>query len=166
MRSGAEVIHDRLAFAGANWKKLLQLRDAWAVEASTWLNQRNQLKRAYDREMAATQAAAAHVAAAQAASARGDSGTEPPAKKMCVRIAQKAKERTPGSLTVEPGDTCVFIEHATNPLWTVVKMDDDGRRGLVSASRLVEIDEQASIHKCTHAHTHTRHLTCTLIGAG
>ena len=29
-RSGADVIHDRIAFAGANWKPLLELRQASA----------------------------------------------------------------------------------------------------------------------------------------
>lgn len=40
------MIHDRMAFAGTNWKPLLSLRDEWAAEASTWLQQYNLLKRA------------------------------------------------------------------------------------------------------------------------
>ena len=51
----------------------------------------------------------------------------------------------PGSLTVSPGDTCVFIKSATNPLWSHVKMDDDGRLGIISASRLVELPADAEL---------------------
>ena len=132
--SGEAVIHDRIAFAGANWKPLRQLRDAWATEASTWLVQYSQLKRAYDREQEATRAAEAR---AEAMGRRGTGdGDGPPAKRMRVRIAQVAKERNPGSLTVSMGDKCIFVEPATNPLWSRVKMSDDGRVGLVSASRL------------------------------
>ena len=61
---------------------------------------------------------------------------------MRVRIAQVAKPRHPGSLTVNPGDVGFFIEAASNPLWSRVKMDDDGRMGLVSASRLEDLPEQ------------------------
>jgi len=57
---------------------------------------------------------------------------------MRVRSAQIAKDKYPRSLTVNPGDTCIFVESATNPLWSLVKMDD-GRTGLVSASRLQEV---------------------------
>ena len=86
--SGAEVIHDRIAFAGANWKPLLQLRDAWAAEASLWLSQRGQLKRAFEREQEALRAVEAR---AELQARRGNS-SEHPAKRMCVRIGQKAKE--------------------------------------------------------------------------
>lgn len=57
---------------------------------------------------------------------------------MRVRSAQIARDKYPRSLTVNPGDTCIFVESATNPLWSLVKMDD-GRTGLVSASRLQEV---------------------------
>ena len=49
MRSGHEVIHDRLAFAGTNYKPLLVMRDAWAIEASDALRKMAQLKRTYER---------------------------------------------------------------------------------------------------------------------
>ena len=140
-RSGDEVIHDRLAFAGSSWKPLLQLRDAWAAEASTWLSQWAQLKRAYDRELEATRAAEARAAAARP---RGGGGGEgPPAKRMRVRSAQVARDKYPGSLTVNPGDLCIFVQSCTNPLWSTVKMDDDGRVGKVSASRLEELPDEA-----------------------
>ena len=136
--SGAEVIHDRIAFAGANWKPLLQLRDAWAAEASLWLSQRGQLKRAFEREQEALRAVEAR---AELQARRGNS-SEHPAKRMCVRIGHKAKEMYRGSLTVNPGDTCTFLEACTNPLWSRVKMDDDGRVGIVSASKLKDIPEE------------------------
>ena len=63
LRSGDEVIHDRIAFAGTNYKPLMMLRDAWASEASVWLSSYGQLKRAYDREVEAVQAAEARAAA-------------------------------------------------------------------------------------------------------
>ena len=141
MYSGADVIHDRIAFAGNNWKKTFQLRDAWVAEASTWLNQYGQLKRAYDRELEAVKAAETRAAAL---SRRGD-GDEPAAKRMRVRSSQVHKEKYTGSLTVNPGDTCVFVESATNPLWSRVKMDDDGRVGLVSASKLEEVKEEEAL---------------------
>jgi hypothetical protein len=142
VHSGADVIHDRIAFAGANWKPLLQLRDAWATEASTWLNQRSQLKRACEREEEATRAAEAR---AEALSRRVGAGAGPPAKRMRVRSAQVAKEKYPGSLTVNPGDTCILVEPATNPLWARVKMDDDGRTGIISASKLEDVPEEAPL---------------------
>ena len=142
MRSGDLVIHDRIAFAGANWKPLRQLRDAWAADASTWLGQYSQLKRAYDREQEAASAAEAR---AKAMDRRGnDDGDGPPAKRMCVRVPQVAKERNPGSLTVSPGDMCIFLGAATNPLWSRVKMDD-GRVGVVSASRLVDAPPEEAL---------------------
>ena len=139
--SGNEVIHDRLAFAGANWKPLVQLRDAWAAEASTWISQYTQLKRAYDREQAAAKAAAERAEDLAARSAARGHGDEPPPKCMKVRSPQVAKAKYPGSLTVVPDDLCIFIESATNPLWSRVRMDD-GRVGLVSTSRLEELKEE------------------------
>ena len=85
--SGDEVIHDRIAFAGQNFKPLMTLRDAWAAEASSWLSQYGQLKRGYDREVEATKAAEARM------NGRG-SGDEPAAKRMRVRSGQVAKERS------------------------------------------------------------------------
>ena len=132
---GDEVIHDRIAFAGQNFKPLMTLRDAWAAEASSWLSQYGQLKRGYDREVEATKAAEARM------NGRG-SGDEPAAKRMRVRSGQVAKEKYQGSLTVSPGDTCIFVETCTNPLWSRVKMDDDGRLGIVSASKLEVVVEE------------------------
>ena len=129
--SGAEIIQDRLVFAATNYKPLKQLRDAWAADASAWLQQYHALKRAYEREMEATRAGEA-----RAAQAGTSAGGEAPAKRLRVRSAQVAKEKYRGSLTVNPGDTCIFIGAATNPLWSRVKMDDDGRVGLVSASKV------------------------------
>ena len=117
--SGDEVIHDRIAFAGQNFKPLMTLRDAWAAEASSWLSQYGQLKRGYDREVEATKAAEARM------NGRG-SGDEPAAKRMRVRSGQVAKEKYQGSLTVSPGDTCIFVETCTNPLCMVAR--EDGRR--------------------------------------
>ena len=37
------------------------------------------------------------------------------------------------------------MEAATNPLWSRVKMDDDGRVGLVSSSRLEDMPEEAPL---------------------
>jgi hypothetical protein len=139
--SGSEIIHDRMAFAGANWKPLVQLRDAWAAEASTWINQATQLKRAYDHEQAAAKAAAERAEVLAARGAGGGNGDEPPPKRMKVRSAQVAKPQYPGSLTVDPGMQCIFIESTTNPLWSRVRMDD-GRIGLVSASRLEVLEEE------------------------
>jgi hypothetical protein len=135
--SGAEIIQDRIVFAATNYKPLKQLRDAWASDASGWLQQYNALKRAYERELQATRVAEARAAQA-GTSAGGDTsvGGAAPAKRMRVRSAQKAKDKYPGSLTVNPDDTCVFIKVESNPLWSRVKMDDDGRTGLVSASKV------------------------------
>ena len=116
---------------------MLQLRDAWAAEASTWLQQYNSLKRAYDREQEAARAAEARAEALGKRGGEADDGA--PVKRMRVRIAQVAKERYKGSLTVNPGDTCIFVEPATKPLWSLVKMDDDGRTGLVSPSHLEDV---------------------------
>ena len=123
-----------MAFAGANWKPLLQLRDAWATEASIWLNHRGQLKRAFEREQEAVRAAEARAAVLKRRGV-GD-GNDQPAKRLRVRSAQVAKAKYPGSLTVTPGETCIFVEVCNNPMWSRVKMDYDGRMGLVSASRL------------------------------
>ena len=139
--SGSEVIFDRIAFAGASWKPLLQLRDAWAAEASVWLNQRGQLKNAFERELEAARAAEAR-AEAFGRGGRGD-GNEPPAKRMRVRSAQVTKAHHPGSLTVQPGDVCFFIAACTQPLWSRVKMESDGRIGIISASKLEEVPEEA-----------------------
>ena len=87
-----------MAFAGANWKPLLQLRDAWATEASIWLNQRGQLKRAFEREQEAVRAAEARAAVLKRRGV-GD-GNDQPAKRLRVRSAQVAKAKYPGSLTV------------------------------------------------------------------
>ena len=57
LRSGDEVIHDRIAFAGTNYKPLMMLRDAWASEASVWLSSYGQLKRAYNCEVEAVRMA-------------------------------------------------------------------------------------------------------------
>ena len=73
---------------------------------------------------------------------RGTDAEPPPAKRMCVRSGQVAKEKYPGSLTVNPGDKCTFIESCTNPMWSRVKMDSDGRVGVVSASKLVDAPEE------------------------
>ena len=135
--SGAEIIHDRLVFAASNYKPLKQLRDAWASEASTWLQQYRSLKRDYEREMEANL-----VAEARGGRDRGTDAEPPPAKRMCVRSGQVAKEKYPGSLTVNPGDKCTFIESCTNPMWSRVKMDSDGRVGVVSASKLVDAPEE------------------------
>ena len=132
-----------MAFAGANWKPLLQLRDAWATEASIWLNQRGQLKRAFEREQEAVRAAEARAAVLKRRGV-GD-GNDQPAKRLRVRSAQVAKAKYPGSLTVTPGETCIFVEVCNNPMWSRVKMDDDGRMGLVSASRLEELPEEAPL---------------------
>ena len=116
---------------------MLQLRDAWAAEASTWLQQYNSLKRAYDREH--EEARAAHARAEALGNKRGGEADDgAPVKRMRVRSAQMARDKYPRSLTVNPGDTCIFVEPATNPLWSLVKMDD-GRTGLVSASRLEDV---------------------------
>ena len=134
--SGEEVIHDRIAFAGAHWKPLRELRDKWAAEASSWIRTYTLLKRAVEAEREATRAAEAR---AEAMVRRGDGAGNadgPPAKRMKVVVSQKAKQHNPGSLTVKSGDTCLFIEAATNPRWSRVKMDDDGRVGLVSAGRV------------------------------
>ena len=61
---------------------------------------------------------------------------------MRVRSAQVAKERYVGSLTVQPGDMCTFLEHMSNPLWSRVKMHDDGRVGIISASKLEDAPEE------------------------
>ena len=128
------MIHDRIAFAGAHWKPLRELRDKWAAEASNWIRTYMLLKRAVEAEQEATRAAEART---EAMARRGDGdGDGPPAKRMKVVVSQKAKEHNPGSLTVKSGDMCLFIEAATNPLWSRVKMDDDERVGLVSASRV------------------------------
>lgn len=137
--SGAEIIHDRLVFAAANYKPLKQLRDAWAADAGRWLQQYGMLKRAYEREVEAVQAAGAR-AAALARRGVGDDD-HPPAKRMRVRSAQVAKEKYKGSLTVNPGDTCIFVQAATNPLWSHVKMHD-GRVGIISASKLEDMPEE------------------------
>ena len=140
MRSGHEVIHDRLAFAGTNYKPLLVMRDAWAIEASDALRKMAQLKRTYDNEKAA------HTAAqAQAAQLGGNGDGQPPAKRMRVRSAQMHKAKHAGSLTVQEGDTCMFVKAATNPLWSFVKMDDDGRVGVVSASKLEDLPEDMAL---------------------
>ena len=68
---------------------------------------------------------------------------------MRVRSAQLAKDKQPGRLTVNVGDTCTFLEAATNPMWSHVKMDDDGRLGVVSASKLVEMEEEAVLENPT-----------------
>lgn len=115
---------------------MLQLRDSWAAEASTWLQQYNSLKRAYDHEQKAARAAEVRAEALGKRGGEADDGA--PVKRMRVRIPQVAKEKYKGSLTVNPGDTCTFLEPATNPMWSVVKMDD-GRTGLVSASRLEDV---------------------------
>ena len=122
MYSGAEIIQDRLVFAASNYKPLKQLRDSWAAAASTWLNQYTSLKRAYDNELEKLHVRAAEVRAAAASrDARGhDDGTEPPPKRMRVRTSQVFKEHHPGSLTVNPGDMCVFLEACTNPRWSRV----------------------------------------------
>ena len=60
---------------------------------------------------------------------------------MKVRIAQLAKAKYPGSLTVNPGEQCIFVEAANNALWSRVRMDG-GRVGLVSASRLEELKDE------------------------
>ena len=139
LRSGDEVIHDRIAFAGTNYKPLMMLRDAWASEASVWLSSYGQLKRAYDREVEAVQAAEARAAAL---GRRGEGGGEqPPAKRMRVRSAQVYKQKHPGSLTVNPGDMCIFIESCVLPLWSRVKMESDGRIGIISASKLEDFVE-------------------------
>ena len=144
MYSGAEIIQDRLVFAASNYKPLKQLRDSWAAAASTWLNQYTSLKRAYDNELEKLHVRAAEVRAAAASrDARGhDDGTEPPPKRMRVRTSQVFKEHHPGSLTVNPGDMCVFLEACTNPRWSRVKMLDDGRVGIVSASKMEEAPEE------------------------
>ena len=72
-------------------------------------------------------------------------GNDQPAKRLRVRSAQVAKAKYPGSLTVTPGETCIFVEVCNNPMWSRVKMDDDGRMGLVSASRLEELPEEAPL---------------------
>ena len=113
----------------------MMLRDAWAADASSWLAQFNQLKRAYEREMEATQAA-------EARQRERGSGEEPAAKRMRVRSAQVAKERYVVSLTVQPGYMCTFLEHMSNPLWSRVKMHDDGRVGIISASKLEDAPEE------------------------
>eukprot|EP00966_Prymnesium_polylepis_P326044 7381976-Prymnesium_polylepis.1 len=142
--SGADIIQDRLVFAASNYKPLKQLRDAWAAEASTWMKQYNSLKRGYEREVERVRAAEAIAASVGAGRKRG-AGADPPAKgkRMRVRSAQMAKEKHKGSLTVNPGDTCIFIEACTNPLWSFVKMDDDGRTGNVPASKLEDVPEEA-----------------------
>jgi len=167
--SGAEIIADRLVFAAENYKPIKQLRDAWAAEASTWFQQYTQVKRSYTREVEAAQAAEARAAEAGTSA----SGAAPPAKRMRVRIAQTAKQHNPGSLTVKAGDMCRFVETATNPLWTRVKMDDDGRVGFVSTSR-VRVCPYASpaklhalqmcvsrhaMHMCGNTHSATRSKT-------
>eukprot|EP00966_Prymnesium_polylepis_P335437 7390795-Prymnesium_polylepis.2 len=119
----------------------MMLRDSWASEASAWLNQYGQLKRAFERESEATKAAEAR-AEALGRSGDGDGGA-PPAKLMRVRSAQVYKEKYPGTLTVQPGDTCIFIDACTLPLWSRVKMENDGRVGIISASKLEEIAEVA-----------------------
>ena len=138
VRSGAEIIQDRLVFAASNYKPLKQLRDAWAAAASDWLMKYESLKRAYDSEVEKLRVAEARAAASSGAKRGRGTGEEPPAKRMRVRSAQVAKDKYPGSLTVSPGDICTFIESCINPLWTRVKMDDDGRVGIISASRLVD----------------------------
>ena len=75
---------------------------AWAAEASLWLSQWAQLKRAYEREVEAVRVAEERAAAMD--SRRGGEGGEPPAKRMRVRSAQVAKDKYPGSLTVQPGE--------------------------------------------------------------
>jgi len=132
--SGEDCIHDRVAFAGANWKPLLVLRDKWAAAASTWVQQHNQLKRAYDNEKNAQSAAEKRAAEMGPAGAPGH-------KRMRVRSAQVAKDRNPGSITVNEGALCTFVEPCLNPMWSMVKMDD-GRTGKVSASRLEAIAEE------------------------
>ena len=129
------MIHDRLAFAGTNYKPLLVMRDAWAIEASSALRKMAELKRAYDREQAAHTAAVAQ-AAQLGGNGNGNGDGPPPAKRMRVRSAQIHKERNPGSLTVKEGDTCTFLNAAINPKWSYVMMDDDGRMGVVSATKL------------------------------
>ena len=64
---------------------------------------------------------------------------------MQVRIAQAAKARNPGSLTAAVGDMCIFLEKGTNPLWSRVRMDNDGRVGFISASRLEEINVEVML---------------------
>ena len=142
MYSGAEIIQDRLVFAASNYKPLKQLRDSWAAAASTWLNQYTSLKRAYDNELEKLRAAEARAAAASRDARGHDDGTEPPPKRMRVRTPQVFKEHHPGSLTVNPGDMCVFLEACTNPRWSRVKMLDDGRVGIVSASKMEEAPEE------------------------
>ena len=142
MYSGAEIIQDRLVFAASNYKPLKQLRDSWAAAASTWLNQYTSLKRAYDNELEKLRAAEARAVAASRDARGHDDGTEPPPKRMRVRTPQVFKEHHPGSLTVNPGDMCVFLEACTNPRWSRVKMLDDGRVGIVSASKMEEAPEE------------------------
>ena len=101
LRSGDEVIHDRIAFAGTNYKPLMMLRDAWASEASVWLSSYGQLKRAYNCEVEAVFLQAAEARAA-ALGRRGEGGGEqPPAKRMRVRSAQVYKQKHPGLLTAD-----------------------------------------------------------------
>ena len=108
-----------------------------------WLNQRGQLKRAFEREQEAVRAAEARAAVLKRRGV-GD-GNDQPAKRLRVRSAQVAKAKYPGSLTVTPGETCIFVEVCNNPMWSRVKMDDDGRMGLVSANRLEELPEEAPL---------------------
>ena len=106
VRSGAEIIQDRLVFAASNYKPLKQLRDAWAAAASDWLMKYESLKRAYDSEVEKLRVAEARAAASSGAKRGRGTGEEPPAKRMRVRSAQVAKEKYRGSLTVSPGDLC------------------------------------------------------------
>ena len=62
---------------------------------------------------------------------------------MRVRSAQVTKAHHPGSLTVQPGDVCFFIAACTQPLWSRVKMESDWRIGIISASKLEEVPEEA-----------------------
>ena len=146
--SGAEIIHDRLVFAAQSFKPLKELRDKWAHASSTWLQQYKALKTAYKREVEATRAAEARAAAMGSGGTSGDG--EPAPKRMRVRSAQVSKQSIPGTLTVQPGDLCLFIEPASNPLWSRVKMLDDNRVGFVSQSKV-----------CARAHTCTCTCTCT-----
>ena len=102
------MIYDRLVFGATNYKPLLLLRDSWVAEASSWYQQFHCLKRAFEKEENATRAAVKRAADVDVAA--------PAVKRLRVRSAQVHKPKHFGSLTVEVGDICFFVETLLHPV--------------------------------------------------
>ena len=121
-----------------------------------WAQLYRALKRAFDYEVEQTRVHEARMAsdarkASRAAEAPADGA--PAAKRMRVLASAEHKDKYPGSLTVKPGDMCVFIEACANPLWTRVRMDDDTRVGNVPTKKVCAHVLQHT-YACSHLPSH------------